>query len=65
MEAILTNRKWKLVSKIELIYKTKVKTSERPQIKSFRSAYELVLASWDPYKIEFLEHCKSYCLIQL
>nr|WP_199001269.1 JAB domain-containing protein [Flavobacterium sp. ASV13] len=56
------DRKWEIVAEIELIYKTKVKASERPQIKSSRSAYELVLASWDPDKIEFLEQCKILLL---
>jgi len=52
------NQNWQTLSEIELIYKTKVKNSERPQIKSSKDAYILVLSSWDYNKIEFFEQFK-------
>ncbi|HEU4789337.1 MAG TPA: JAB domain-containing protein [Flavobacterium sp.] len=62
MENGITNQNWQTVSEIELIYKTKVKASERPLIKSSRSAYEIVLSTWDPNKIEFIEQFKILLL---
>ena len=52
------NQNWQTVSEIELIYKTKVKNSERPQIKSSKDAYKLALPMWDYNKIEFFEQFK-------
>ena len=62
METAMTNQNWKIVSEIELIYKTKVKASERPQIKSSRDAYQIVVSSWDHNKIEFFEQFKILLL---
>ena len=62
METAMTNQNWKIVSEIELIYKTKVKASERPQIKSSKDAYQIVLSSWDHNKIEFFEQFKILLL---
>lgn len=56
------NQKWQFVSEIELIYKTKIKNSERPQIKSLNDAYKLVLSAWDYNKIEFFEQFKILLL---
>ncbi|WP_348800110.1 JAB domain-containing protein [Flavobacterium adhaerens] len=58
------NQNWQSVSEIELIYKTKVKASERPQIKCSRDAYKLVLSTWDSNKIEFFEQFKVLLLNQ-
>lgn len=41
-----TNQNWQMVAEIELIYKTKVKASDRPQIKSSKDAYKLLLSTW-------------------
>ena len=46
------------VSEIELIYKNKVKASARPQIKSSKDSYHLLLRTWDVNKIEFVEQFK-------
>lgn len=59
-----SNQNWNIVSEIELIYKTKVKASERIQIKSSRDAYKLVLSNWDQGKIEFFEQFKILLLNQ-
>ncbi|MGO4771115.1 JAB domain-containing protein [Flavobacterium sp. W22_SRS_FK3] len=58
------NQNWQNVSEIELTYKTKVKNSERPQIKSSKDAYKLVLSAWDHNKIEFFEQFKVLLLNQ-
>lgn len=52
------NQKWQIVSEIELIYKSKIKTSERPQIKSSKDAYLLLKSSWDQGKIDYFEQFK-------
>ena len=58
------NTDWQKVSEIELIYKTKVKSTERPCITSSRDAYRILLDSWDPGKIEFFEQFKVLLLSQ-
>ncbi|MTH15882.1 JAB domain-containing protein [Flavobacterium sp. LC2016-01] len=58
------NTDWQKVSEIELIYKTKVKSTERPYIGSSRDAYRILMDSWDPGKIEFLEQFKVLLLNQ-
>jgi len=55
---------WKTVSEIDLIYRTKVKSSERPLITSSRSAYAILRDCWDPDKIEFIEQFKVLLLSQ-
>jgi DNA repair protein RadC len=46
------------VAEVELIYKSKVKASERPQICSSKDAYNVLLHLWDDNKIEFVEQFK-------
>src|SRR3954447_6691765 len=46
------------VAEVELIYKTKVKASERPQITTSKDAYNVLLQIWDENKIEFVEQFK-------
>lgn len=58
------NQSWNKVSEIELIYKSKIKASERPQIKSSKDAYRLVLDHWNPDTIEFFEQFKVLLLNQ-
>jgi DNA repair protein RadC len=50
------------VSEIELVYKSRVKASERPHITSSKSAYEILLKAWDENKIEFVEQFKVLLL---
>lgn len=50
------------VSEVELVYKTKVKVSERPLIKSSKDSYEIFLKVWDENKIEFQEEFKVLLL---
>ena len=58
------NSSWKIVSEIDLIYKTKVKNSERPHITSSAYAFTLLKGCWDPGKIGFLEQFKVLLLNQ-
>ena len=46
------------VSEVELVYKSKVKPSERPLVKSSKDCYDLLMQTWDENKIEFVEQFK-------
>ena len=46
------------VAEVELIYKSKVKASERPQISSSSDAFELFLHLWEEGKLELVEQFK-------
>ncbi len=46
------------VAEVELIYKSKVKASERPQIVSSKDAYNILMELWDENKVEFVEQFK-------
>ncbi|GAA6765510.1 JAB domain-containing protein [Flavobacterium johnsoniae] len=58
------NNSWKNVSEIDLIYKTKIKNSQKPHVTSSQYAYSLIKDCWDPGKIEFLEQFKVLLLNQ-
>ncbi|MDM1465139.1 JAB domain-containing protein [Myroides odoratimimus] len=62
MESVVLNNNWLVASEIELIYKSKVKASERPRIDSSYSAFEIALKAWDENKIELLEQFKVLML---
>ena len=47
-----------MVAEVELVYKSKVKPSERPLVKSAKECYQLLLQTWDENKIEFVEQFK-------
>ena len=46
------------VSEVRLIYKTKVKPSDRFQIHSSKDAYQLLFDSWNKNTIEYVEEFK-------
>ena len=46
------------VAEVELVYKSKVKASERPQIASSLDAYELLKAVWEEGKMDLVEQFK-------
>lgn len=50
------------VAEVELIYRSKVKASARPQIKKAEDAYNLLLQNWDDNRIEFIEQFKVILL---
>ncbi|MDH7464134.1 JAB domain-containing protein [Chitinophagaceae bacterium 26-R-25] len=62
MEKLASSPAWMKVSELEIIYKSKMRPSERPQIKVSQDAYQLFLASWDMGKIELLEQFKVMAL---
>ena len=53
---------WQNVAEVELIYKTKIKSSERPQITCSRDMAELLKSCWNEYKIELVEQFKIILL---
>jgi DNA repair protein RadC len=58
MEQLMNFDVLNTVAEIELVYKSKVKPSERPRITSTKEAYQLLLQTWDANKIEFVEQFK-------
>ena len=62
MEQLLNAEALKTVAEVELIYKSKVKPSERPQIKSSKDCYQLMTQTWDENKIDFVEQFKVLLL---
>ncbi len=50
------------IAEVSLIYKCKVKASDRPQIKCSQDAYKLFLESWDHDTIEYVEEFKLLLL---
>lgn len=50
------------VAEIELVYKSKVKASERPKIITSKDAYKILLQTWDENKMELQEQFKILLL---
>jgi len=46
------------ISEVSLIYRSKVKASDRPQVKCSRDAYNLFMEQWDHDTIEHVEEFK-------
>ncbi len=62
METTLTAMAQYQVAEVELVYKSKVKASERPQIIHSKDVYEIFKQSWDENKIDFVEQFKIMLL---
>ena len=62
MESLCTAADGMQVSEVELVYKSKVKASERPQVTTSKDVYELFKKYWDDNKIEFVEQFKILLL---
>jgi DNA repair protein RadC len=58
METTTEKPMWYVASEVELVYKTKVKNSERPHISKSRDVYQLLKTSWDENKLDFVEQFK-------
>ena len=59
MEIVMNQQAWQKVAEVELIYKSKVKASERPLISSSKDAAEILMNLWNENKIDFVaEPCK-------
>ncbi|NIJ52186.1 JAB domain-containing protein [Dyadobacter arcticus] len=50
------------VAEIQLIYKTNVQASQRPKIASSKDAYNVLMQSWNPDRLEFIEEFKILLL---
>jgi DNA repair protein RadC len=50
------------ISEVKLIYRTKVKASERFQVKTSKDAFDIFLEHWDPGTIEHVEEFKLMLL---
>ena len=58
MEKEIKTPDWYQVAEVELVYKTKVKASQRPTITSSKDIHELLKGLWNPDKIEMIEEFK-------
>lgn len=50
------------VSEVELVYKSKVKASQRPVVSASKEVYEVLRRNWDENKIELVEQFKVLLL---
>lgn len=50
------------IAEVSLVYRSKVKASERPKVKCSRDAYDLFIDSWDLDTIEHVEEFKMLLL---
>lgn len=62
METKLIENELLKVAEVELIYRTKVKASDRPKVLTSKEAYDLLLKTWDLDKIELVEQFKVLLL---
>lgn len=58
MENLLNQTEWNQIAEVELIYKSKVKASERFHIQSSKDAAALLRKTWDENRIDFIEQFK-------
>lgn len=58
MEKEMMKPEWYQVAEVELVYKTKVKASQRPTITSSKEIRNILRQFWNPGKIELLEEFK-------
>ncbi len=64
MESIMNLQSFNQIAEVELIYKTKIKASERPQIKTSKDAADLLKHLWDETKLILLNNSKFYFLTE-
>jgi len=58
MENEIIQQEWYQVAEVELVYKTKVKASQRPQISTYEDSCKIFRQIWNPDKIEMVEQFK-------
>ena len=61
-QTMIDQPNWCKVAEVELVYKTKVKASERPQIKCSYDSFSILKEIWDVNKINMLEQFKVLLL---
>ena len=62
MESTMNQQDWKKVAEIELVYKTNIKASERPQICKVSDAVALLKSLWNDGKMDFVEQFRILLL---
>lgn len=62
MEQEMMKPEWCQVAEVELVYRTKVKPSQRPKITTSVDAYEILQKIWNLDKIELVEEFKVLLL---
>ena len=62
MEQNIKSTVFNQIAAVELVYKSKVKPSERPKIVTSKDAYAILKDSWDENKIELQEQFKVMLL---
>jgi DNA repair protein RadC len=50
------------IAEVKLVYRTNVKASERPQIKTSKDAFDILMETWDMDSIEHIEEFKILLL---
>lgn len=50
------------ISEVKLVYRTRVKASERPHVKTSKDAYDIFMQAWDLDSIEHIEEFKLMLL---
>ncbi len=51
------------ISEVRLVYRTKIKASERLQVKCSKDAFDIFMGSWELDSIEHIEEFKLMLLI--
>ena len=51
-----------MVAEVELVYRNKVRPSDRPKVSKSKDAYDCFMATWNQDKIEFIEQFKMILL---
>lgn len=62
MENIMNHQDWTEAAEIEIVYKTKIKASNRPVVKCSKDIYQLLLQVWNENLIELQEQFKVLLL---
>lgn len=55
MENVMNETPWLNVAEVELVYKSKIKASDRPHISHSKATADLLRGLWDQDKIDFVE----------
>jgi DNA repair protein RadC len=61
-QTMIDQPNWCKVAEVELVYKTNVKASERPQIRTSHDSFAILKEVWDDNKINMLEQFKVLLL---
>ncbi len=62
METLLNEQSLNQIAEVELIYKSKIKASERVKLITSKDAADLLRLTWDENKIDFVEQFKVLLL---